>query len=382
MHVLIIPSWYPSRHIPISGIFFKEQAEALAKVIEKVGVVSPLFRTGRHLDFSRNKNYKGQVNGVITYTREIWHYPRLKKFNQNNWFKSCERLFEEYLKENGRPDLIHVHSIILSGSFAEYIKRKYNIPFVITEHSTGFHENYFEKDLRNFSQIVSKSSYNIAVSKNLADILENKIEGKWDVLPNIVNQSFLDAGKIKLKINKPRGKIFFSLGMLVPIKGFDILLKAFTKLVKLDNEVQLKIGGEGIERKKLEGIIRENKITKNVRLLGNLSRLETLKEFSSSDFFILPSLYETFGVVVIEALACGLPTIATRCGGPDFTITKEVGILVNKNSVEELYLAMEQMLGNTNNYIRQDIIQYCEENFSENAVNSKLLKIYNKVLND
>ena len=95
--------------------------------------------------------------------------------------------FENYVEKFGYPDLIHIHSIITAGQFAVYAKKKYNIPFVVTEHSSGFDRNlYSKRELMSFKAEVTESSHNFAVSKSLAEVLAKSIGGTWDVLPNWV----------------------------------------------------------------------------------------------------------------------------------------------------------------------------------------------------
>ncbi|WP_263601390.1 glycosyltransferase [Chryseobacterium sp. PET-29] len=382
-HLLIIPSWYSSRHRPIVGIFFKEQAEILSKKIDKVGVVSPLFRSFKDFDVSGNQNQFMNVNGVITYTQEIWHYPLLEKLNNKRWFTTCKHLFEKYINDNGLPDIIHVHSITIARDIIKYINKKYNIPFVITEHSTGFAMNgYNKKDLKIFKSNIDYCAYNIAVSESLAQTLSQKLGSTWNVIPNTIQNVFFEEGNKRLSFPRDKQKkIFFTLSNLIPVKGLDILIKAFSMLYKENTNVELWIGGDGSEKKNIEHQIKELKMEDRVFLLGKLDRENVLENLKKADFYISPSLQETFGVVIIEALAMGLPTVATRCGGPEHIINDEVGIIVEKGSADELYSAMKLILANENNYDSKKIIDYCRDNYSEDVVSEKIINVYREVLN-
>ncbi|WP_185287530.1 glycosyltransferase family 4 protein [Chryseobacterium lactis] len=382
-HILIIPSWYPSRHKLINGIFFKEQAEILTRKVDKVAVIAPLYRSFKSFDLSPNQTQEEKINGVITYTEEIWHFPKIDKLNRQRWLNTCNHLFEKYISKHGKPDIIHVHSIILGGFFAKYIKEKYNIPFVITEHATGFALGIYEKEYPDLKKIMAFSSYNIAVSQSLADTLVDRIGGEWNVIPNTIKNIFFENGKNALvQKNKIGSKIhFFTLSNLIPIKGLDLLLDAFSIVLNDYSEIYLTIGGEGNERKYLESITKKKGLDRNVIFLGNLTRERAMEEYAKADFYVSPSLQETFGVVVIEALSFGLPAVVTRCGGPEYIVNNSVGIVVERNSVDELVKGIIHILKNKDYYDRKKIIEYSEGKYSEDVVSEKIINVYNKVLN-
>lgn len=381
MHVLIIPSWYTSRHRPINGIFFKEQAEILAKKLNKVGVIAPLYRTARNLDYTFNKSFYGLSGGVHTYTKEIWHLPYLPARNTKLWIKTAKFLLEKYIAEQGIPQVIHIHSVILAGEFAVFVKEKYGIPFIITEHASGFVVDVFKNQVEIYRNIVKESFKNVAVSPSLANVLHKKIGGKWDVIPNIIQDSFINSGRINLHKNKSPTKTFFALGVLVPVKGFDILINAFQKLILDGTDFQLRIGGDGSERSRLENLISKNNLNDKIKLLGNLKREDVIREMQNSTFFVSSSLTETFGVVLIEALAMGVPVVATKCGGPEYIVDPKVGILVDSNNSESLYSGLKKIIENENLYNREEIINYCENQFSETVVSNKIIGIYKEAVN-
>ncbi len=109
--------------------------------------------------------------------------------------------------------------------------------------------------------------------------------------------------------------------------------------------------------------LKELDLEAEVDFLGRISREEMQKEMQKANCFVLPTRYEAFGVVLIEAMASGLPVIATRSGGPDSIVTQENGFLIDPNNAEQLTLAMEQMISR-------------HKTFSASKIRSQTLRLY------
>ena len=142
MHVLLLPSWYPETPSSLDGIFFRQQAHALQRAGLRVGVVAPLFRSPRRLReiFSGRYGTECFSDGPIpTYTRHsVYFFPRIPYLDRERWVAAGMRLFERYLAEQGRPDILHAHAVNHGGILAHRISRRHGIPYVITEHSSTY----------------------------------------------------------------------------------------------------------------------------------------------------------------------------------------------------------------------------------------------------
>lgn len=378
-HILYIPSWYPNQYNTLSGVFFKEQIEGLSSVIKNVGVIAPVYRSFKTFNFKQNKLTFSNHGGVNTFIKELWYIPGCNIYNKLLWFNNCKRLFENYVKAFGYPDLIHIHSVITAGQFAVYAKKKYSIPFVVTEHSSGFDRKLYSKnELMSFKDEIAESSHNFAVSTSLAEVLVKSIGGTWDVLPNWVSDHFIHQNRGFTK-NKEK-IIFFSLSSLNPLKGLNILIDAFNDLAKEYQNVELWIGGNGVEYHNLSNQIKKLRLENKIVLLGKLDRDTAIEKYKSSTFYVSPSLIETFGIVIIEALAMGLPVLATDSGGPQSILNKDVGIIVKKNSRQELYKGMKYLIENDDKFDREKIVKYCINHFSRERVSNDLITVYKKIL--
>ncbi len=113
-----------------------------------------------------------------------------------------------------------------------------------------------------------------------------------------------------------------------------------------------------------------------IYLMGMCSRSEIAKELSHSDCFVLASESETFGVAYIEALASGVPVIATKCGGPEAFITEQNGTMVDVNNLEQLTEAMLYMREHIESYDRIEISRGARNEFAPDKVARKIRDLY------
>jgi glycosyltransferase involved in cell wall biosynthesis len=196
------------------------------------------------------------------------------------------------------------------------------------------------------------------------------------VIPNVIDLnkfSLPDSVRINNKLN-----IGILGGMGNYRKGVDILIKAIA-IIK-DMDVKVHIGGDGKYLSTFRDMARELGVERKCIFYGEI-KPESIQDFYSRlDFYVLPSRDETFGVVVIEAMACGLPVIATRCGGPEEIVTKETGVLIEKENPMELAQAISSMAGNLDSYNRKSIRNYVLEKYSQDCFTESLNEVYQELL--
>lgn len=379
MHILIIPSWYPQFSGDIGGSFFREQAIALRKAEYQVGVIYPQIRSLKNIKSILKKPYGLAVEideGVNTLRWYTANYiPKNKSYNKSHWIKIALKLFDTYVEQFGKPDIIHVHSMLYAGFAAQLIYEKYGIPYIVTEHSTAFARNLIPfNEISSLRQVVSNAKVCIAVSSEFSSLLNKLFETqKWTYIPNIVNDEFISFEKT---LDAEEFFTFINVCFLEKKKRVDLLISSFAKAFKDNKKVRLKIGGDGSLMSELKILAKELGVESRVVFLGKLSRQQVKEEIALSNAFVLSSEYETFGVVLVEALALGKPVIATKSGGPESIVIPEVGYLISKNSEKEMTTAFLELHQNWDKFDSVQIRQYCSENFSEKAVISKLTKIY------
>jgi len=219
----------------------------------------------------------------------------------------------------------------------------------------------------------------------LGKILENKLEENvkpWQWVPYSAEDYFFNTLSRDAGGNNHSKFRFLNIGMMDEDdrKGHEILLSAFAGKFVNQNDVELVIIGEGPHRKYLEDLTAKLKINEQVIFKGIITNGNLAKEISDCDVFVFPSNIETSGVVVVDALACGKPVIATKCNGPECFITKDNGLVVPKSNPELLGEAMESIKNNIKDYSTEIIKDDCYKRFSSDVIADRLLEIYNDIL--
>lgn len=384
MKVLIIPSWYPTENKPNSGIFFKEQSISLQEFGHEVTVAYPEIHSLREFfkpTFKRGLFCKFEA-GIKTYRFKEYNLLRFLKIGSGIiYYLRLKHIFKRILRREGIPEIIHAHSALWGGWAAARISRKYKIPLVITEHSSSFVRGTIQKyQIPYIKKAFRQSKKVIVVGPTLKNELEKFVEpDKLEIIPNTFNKELF---RPKESINEERKECkfhFFSLAFLSRNKGFDILLRAYARAFKGNKNVELIIGGDGEEKTSLEILAKDLEINEQVSFLGELSRENAAKEMQKCDVFVLASRFETFGVVLIEALACGKPIISTRCGGPEIIVNNRNGILVEVDNIEKLSEALKQLKANYTKYDKEFIYSHCHKNFGKEAIIKKINHLYKYV---
>ncbi|MFK8105191.1 MAG: glycosyltransferase [Saprospiraceae bacterium] len=372
----MLPSWYPSPSSPQDGIFIFEQVKALQQSGLAVAVLHGSFQY-RHLFKATEANFSIEAE-VPTFRAKGFFPPKINTKLIEAWARQHFSLFEQYLEQFGRPDLLHAHSY-LAGAVAWQLSQRYDIPYVLTEHLFRFlTEEVRLRHRKLVRKVYDGASGLIAVSTALQTKMQAYTQTKIEVIPNLVDtEIFRSLGSVQEKRESP---IFVSVGHLTVTKGYDILIEAFSQFNarRSDNPV-LKIIGAGTTRASLQKQIQRLGLTDSVFLLGAQDQKTVIEILQTASCFVSASRVETFGVAIIEALALGLPVIATRCGGPEEIVRPIVGQLVPIEDAKALAEAMRKV--EDQNYDPKVIQNYIEARFSRAVVVNELCSFYKNVLN-
>ncbi|MBO9470145.1 glycosyltransferase [Endozoicomonas sp. G2_2] len=384
-HILILPSWYPASADDIGGSFFRDQALALKDAGIDVGVLSLTMRSLRNPLSSWRKRgglYFENDQGIATYRGAMINWtPKMWRLAARRFARLTLNVYGRYEARFGRPDLVHVHSSLLAGAGAMALHEKYGISFVVSEHSSVFRRPKMPQvGLRVAREIAEVAEARFAVSSSFAKMLAEKLGmpyDKWSVMPNAVAVDFLEAPLIE-----KTGKAFRFLHVsgLDANKNATIILSAFAERFAGHEAVELVIGGDGPFRAALIEQTKRLGISKQVKFPGKLSRIEVRREMRDCNVFVLSSRFETFGVVLIEALATGRPVIATRCGGPEDIVDEDSGFLVANDNALALADAMENLYCQREKWNAEELRNSCERRFGPVAITREWQQIYADIL--
>lgn len=383
MNILMVPSWYKTESNSISGSFFREQAMALTAQGHSVYVADATFQGKGDLNSPRLFRLRKYDDGALRTYSLVWPafgITRMPSGGVPIFRHNLHRIFKKIQRDGIRIDLIQAHSFYPAGVAAVWLGEKYGIPTVVTEHlSTVLRKSLHPKRVEMLKKTVNGADRFVCVSHALKNAVVELTgtEKTVAVLPNSVIDSFC-------YVPKAQGQTFtfVSAGNFVPGKRFDLTLAAFARLYREDPTVRLKIAGDGPLRSRLETLTGTLNITDAVTFLGRVPREKMPALYQSSDAFVLPSDSETFGVVYIEALACGLPVIGTRNGGAEEIITAENGLLVKLNDADGLYKAMAQLRQDCGKWDPAKLSADCLAQYGEAAVAARTLEGYRSILMD
>ena len=377
--ILLLVNWYPNVTSPVSGAFIRDQARLLAErfavnvlAVQSIGLRAA-FRDRRRSSIEHD----GKVVVYRVYAPTPPYIPHLHFLSSAY---AAWRELHKYVRRQGCPDLIHAHVVLPCGWIAARASRAWDIPALLTEHTSPFTAHLYTSLQRWLVRETMKSIPVLAVSPALRQrILEFVPTAHVRVLGNVISTRFFTPKDAVL--DEPRTKKrFLTIALLTDQKGMNHLLNAAALLrAKVDCPFELVIGGDGAERQRLEHLARQLGLTNICRFVGLLDRTQVRDWMRWCDVFVLPSIHETFGVVVGEAMACGKPVIATRCGGPEFVVGDGCGILVPIADAQALADAMEQFLLGQVQYDPVRIRESVCVRFGEDAFLRNMETIYNEI---
>ena len=378
--ILFIPSWYPSETDPISGVFIKEQAHALATQND-VAVLIPGLSSWRE-SLQQKQLSTVDRSGPVHVFREfarplIPHGP--ERIDYQTFARAAHSGFKKVLDEFGKPDMIHSHVVLPAGYSALKLAQRYSIPIVHTEHSSPFSMHLDTEVKRELvKKTLTEVNQVVAISPALAKQINKFVPDlQMKIIGELVSTEFFVPTPNGTSAHPLR---FFVVARLAEQKGLSYLLRAVELLKKTEaRPFELVLGGDGPDRADLERLAAELGIADQCKFLGSLDRAGVKEWMNRSDVFVLSSLHETFGVVVGEAMACGKPVISTRCGGPEFVVTDDTGVLVDVASAESLAGAMAEFLRGRVSFDAANIRRSVVERFGADAYLRNITAVYDAV---
>jgi len=390
LKVLVLSRNYPNNVTPYLGLWVDGLVHHLrefceVRVMAPVPYCPPLPGFVEHTCF-RPVLSRRDVNGV-----EVWH-PRfltgpgysLHSVEAGLYYRGVRRQVEQ-LRREFPFDLLHAHFSYPDGVVAARLGRHYRVPVLITEHAPWL--PWMERYPRVRRQAVwasGESALLIAGSRYVRDTILH-FTGEAErvrVIPIGVDGSVFTP---PLEGGRDPDQVLY-VGRIHFVKGVDVLLRAMRRLIHRRPKTRLVlVGGSFFRDHRLqEGRLRrlagDLGLEGHVTFVGMRSQREVAGYMRESALLVLPSRAESFGAVLVEALACGTPVVATRCGGPEDIVTEEVGALVPAEDPEALARGIEGILENRERYHPMRLRTYALERFAWERVVRRTLDVYGEVL--
>jgi len=390
IRVLILPSWFP----PDGGEFFEEQALNLSSehtevhiLVNRLCGIRNTGISGLLLAYRTEETATGAVRIIWSGTAK---WPGLERLNMLRWNRRYLQLFRRYKKKYGMPDLVLAHSAVWAGYTAACIKERWKIPLILVEHRSrfasdteaaramipGWYEVFLKKALGSADRVVTVSP---SLFGQLTRI-QPEIKHEPVSVPNMVDTDFFCLPAAS-RSDSPYRILF--IGLLEKVKGVDVLLHALAELLKTGGkDVRLSIAGSGSSEIEYRILSEELDLSGHVEFLGKISREKVRDEMQKASVFVLPSRFEAFGVVLIEAMATGCPVVSTYSGGPAHIVSDDCGLLVQPDDSMELAKALGKIRQDYKSYDPEKIRKQATERYSGEKIREAYEVLINEIINE
>ncbi len=385
MLTFILSRGIPTEQYPTNGVFEFDQACALQEAGCQVVFLALDLRSARRVRRWGFQSFTRNGVAVRVLSVPLGNLPKKIFYPIGSW--ALQKLYARAVKEFGKPDVLHAHFTDY-GYLAAKLKETEQVPLVLTEHSSLVNQDKLPSDIEQAAKIAfTRADKLIAVSPALAEKMREHSHRSVLWIPDMVDTelfSYTDEHEQMRSLWEETelegGEFsFLSCGNLRKVKRMDVLIQAFARAFRDCPKVHLTICGQGEEEGNLRKLIYDLKMENRIELAGIRPREEIAQRLQQADCFVLASVSETFGVSYLEALSCGVPVIATRCGGPECFVNEHNGLMVEPDDVEGLASAMLTMYCNGGSYNRAAIAQEVRNHYSSQAVAARLMEQYEQL---
>ena len=378
----MIAKWYPYPEDPQFGVFIQKHAEAIAidnKVVVLFAHSIANLPVKYQFDISQKENL---FEIIISFRKDESAFANL--INGLRYFSAIRKGVKKGQTFFLKPDLIHAYILLRTAVVANYLSLILKVPYVVNEQWSGYatgkfsEGNFVKKALTKF--LVKRSSGLVSVSNFLLDKIHacgisNENE---KVIPNSIE--VIANSNIT---NKEKVNVLLVADQVDEIKNISAVIRCVALIKDSSPDFELRIIGQGKDKEMLIEIARElGVLNSNVIFEGLKSNPEVYQYLQKSDFLVMNSRFETFSLICCEALSCGKPVLATRCGGPQEFIDDEVGVLIDVDDDVQLAKKFHFMLTHYNQFDSQKIISKVKDRFSKETVKKLYGEFYKKALGD
>ncbi|RPI32270.1 MAG: glycosyltransferase family 4 protein [Chloroflexota bacterium] len=369
--IVFITYWFPAPHNPVNGIFIREHARAVAQrhfvTVMHIQGIQPALGQQRTLQ---------DQDGTLTVYRIRYPKPAIPKTAWLRLWTSAQAVIKELDQAGKRPDILHAN-VFSSAGLGYALSKRFGIPCVLTEHASSFPLNQIKPlEMVSYRFYMNRLMLIMPVSDNLRQhMIRHGVRGPFRVVPNTVDTQLFKPALTKTRVQSGVKEILITAN-LNAVKAVHLLIQALAALQEERSDFHLSIIGDGPLRSDLLALADKLQVSSRISFLGVKSKSEVANQMRASDFFVLSSLWENQPVVLLEAMASGLPVVAPAVGGiPEF-VGAEYGRLSQPGDISSLLENIRFMMDHYNEFNPQVISQYVHTHFDYHSVASQFDEAY------
>ncbi len=381
LYILFLATWYPNRNNSSYGIFIHRHAQAV-QLYANVSVLSII--EDNKIKSGQIESIEGELDGI---PHIIIYYRKANKLTGwINYIRALRKAYRLIEKNDKRPDLIHQHVLTRFGLLALWLRRKYQIPYLVSEHWSRYLKedtlSAYNNPIRKWltRKVAGRASAITTVSRNLAEAMQNHgIKNKtWQIIPNVVDTEIFY--RVVQKKHEKFSLLHVS-NLDNRIKNISGILKAVSILKEKRQDFELTLIGGHSDLAQYKAQCAQLDIVPDVHFTGQQTAFEVAKAMQEADIFLLFSRWENQPCVLLEAMACGCPLIASHVGGIPELINNSNGKTIESEDTEALAKAIDCMLDELDAYNRKEIANQIAGTYKLKKIGQIFSELYANILN-
>jgi glycosyltransferase involved in cell wall biosynthesis len=393
MNVLLLSWEYPPRIVGGLGTHVHKLSTNLAKQGVNIHVITKDVPGASDYEFSEGVH----IHRVPLYPPEIpqedW-VPWTLQFN----VALLERTIPIINEKIGKVHVLHAHDWLVAHA-AIALKHAYRIPLVATIHATeyGRHQGHLPGIMQKIIHQVEwwltfESVRTICCSNYMRDEVVKIFElpeDKVDVIPNGIEfddfSTNVTTDLVRMKYVEPDKKMVLFVGRLVYEKGVQTVIEAMPMVMDQIPDVRFLVVGTGPHARKLKAMSEESGLDEKVKFLGYIDGKSLIKFYKCADLTVVPSLYEPFGMVVLEAMVAGSPVIVADTGGlKEIVVHEETGLKFTPGDPVSLSEAIIRVLSDQelSRRLTSDARNFIGERYSWGRIALGTIEVYRRAVRE
>jgi len=369
----VVSAWYPHSLHEAEGDFIKHQAMMMRSAGMDISVI--------HVSMSIRYLLTGMWRRTVTKTKgelpetiiEKPFWPRNSSWGIDRWATSYVKEIKSYCDVYGLPDLIWTHTY-LGGYVGTLLKMEYDIPLVCTLHESmimdqsipSYHIPLLKQALTHSDQIVS-----------VGHQLKNQLAGYTTSQDIKVIPNFIDFELFRPSPDKHQTFTYIYIGEFIPRKRIHLIIREFGLFYEKHKNVRLLCIGDGPLLSDMVELAQKSTARSAITFTGRLSQTEVADQLAKSHCLLLLSEAETFGIVLAESMACGIPFICSINGAPEGILNHEYCHFIESENIQN---AMEQCYQNRNTDISNQLRGAAKAHFSADVVISQYQSLFQSLI--